>query len=85
MPVISRFFGIVIYMYWRDHSPAHFHAKYKDQGITVEVETGEIKGQMGKKAISLIQEWRNLHKEELIQDWELAKNKKELHHITPLE
>lgn len=85
MPIISRFFGIMIYMYWREHSPAHFHAKYQDWEISVDVESGIVKGQMGKKAISLIQEWRVLHQEELMRDWDLAMNKKELHHIEPLE
>lgn len=85
MPIISRFFGIVIYMYWRDHMPGHFHAKYQDQEITVNLATGEIHGQMGRKAIALIQEWRELHQAELMQDWELARQKRELHRIEPLE
>jgi hypothetical protein len=85
MPIISRFFGIVIYMYWRDHMPAHFHAKYQDQEITVDVATGEIKGQMGRKANALIQEWRELHLTALLEDWELARQQKELHRIEPLE
>ncbi len=37
MPVISRFFGIAVYMYWRDHAPAHFHARYQDDEVTVEI------------------------------------------------
>jgi hypothetical protein len=85
MPIISRFFGIVIYMYWRDHSPPHFHAKYQDQEITVEVETGLVQGQMGRKATSLIQEWRMLHQAELMEDWEFARQKRALHRIEPLE
>lgn len=44
MPVISRFFGIVIYIYWREHAPPHFHAKYQDQEITMEIETGRVAG-----------------------------------------
>jgi hypothetical protein len=68
MPIICRFFGIVIYMYWRDHMPAHFHAKYQDQEITVDVATGEIKGQMGRKATALIQEWCELHLTALLED-----------------
>ena len=43
MPIICSFFGIIIYMYWRDHAPAHFHAKYQDQEITVDVISGEVK------------------------------------------
>jgi hypothetical protein len=85
MPIISRFFGIVIYIYWRDHMPAHFHAKYQDQEISVDVETGLVKGNMVRKAIALIQEWRELHKAELTEDWELARQKKELRRIEPLE
>ncbi len=85
MPIISRFFGIVIYMYWRDHMPAHFHAKYQDQEIAVDVASGDVKGQMGRKAIALIQEWRELHLAELAENWELARQKKELHRIDPLE
>jgi len=85
MPVISRFFGIVIYMNWRDHAPPHFHAKYQDQEISVEIETGKVKGNMGNKAIALIQEWREQHKEELKSDWNLASQKKEMHRIEPLE
>ena len=48
--------------------PAHFHAKYQDQEITVDVATGEIKGHMGRKASALVQEWRELHVAELMED-----------------
>ena len=85
MPVISRFFGIVVYMYWRNHSPPHFHAKYQDQEITVEVEAGTVTGHMGRKAIALIEEWRKMHQAELLHNWELARQKKDLHRIAPLE
>jgi hypothetical protein len=49
------------------------------------VETGIVKGDMGRKAVSIIQEWRELHKQELIENWELARQKKELRRIDPLE
>jgi hypothetical protein len=65
--------------------PAHFHAKYQDQEISVDVETGLVKGNMGRKAITLIQEWRDQHKSELLENWELARQKKALHRIEPLE
>ena len=58
MPVISRFFGIIIYMYWKDHGPPHFHARYQDQEITMEIRTGKINGYISKRAIKLINEWR---------------------------
>ena len=85
MPVISRFFGIVVSMYWRDHLPPHFHAKYQDEEVTIEIESGMVVGHLAPKAISLLQEWRLLRKAELVADWELARQKRSLHRIAPLE
>ncbi len=85
MPVISRFFGIVVYMHWREHAPPHFHVKYQDQEINVEIETGRVAGQMGPKAVALVQEWRETHKAELLADWKLAEQKRSLERIPPLE
>jgi hypothetical protein len=85
MPIISRFFGIIIAMYWRDHTPPHFHAKYGDQEIIVEIETGKVTGNMSKRALSMVQEWRKLHIEELFNDWQLAEQNKPLKRIKPLE
>lgn len=85
MPVISRFFGIVIYMYWKDHAPPHFHAKYGGDEITVGIKTGNVSGNMSHRATKMIQEWRELYKEELLKDWELAEQKKGLFAIDPLE
>jgi len=85
MPVISRFLGIVIYLHWRDHAPPHFHARYQDQEIAVDIETGNVTGQMIPKAVALIQEWRELHKTELLVDWSLAEQKRPLERIPPLE
>jgi len=85
MPIISRFFGIVIYMYWKDHAPPHFHAKYGDDEIVVEIRTGNVSGSISNRAIKLIQEWRQLHKKELLKDWKLAEQKKALSAIAPLE
>gem|GEM_PF-475540 len=83
MPITSRFFGIVVCMDWRDPMPAHFRAKYQDQEIPVDVATGEIIGQMGRTATAPIQEWRELHLTALLQDWEPARQKKELRRIEP--
>ncbi len=66
MPIISRFFGIIIAIYWRDHSPPHFHAKYGNEQVTVEIKSGKIAGNISKRALSLVQEWRELHKGELL-------------------
>ena len=64
MPVISRFFGIVIFMFWREHRPPHFHAKYGEKEIVVEIISGKVNGKMSKRALTLIQDWRKLHKKE---------------------
>ena len=85
MPIICKYFGITIYMYWKDHSPPHFHAKYGDEEIEIEVGNGNIKGNMSNRAIRMIQEWRELHKDDLLKDWELAEQKKALFPIKPLE
>ncbi len=85
MPIISRFFGIIIAMYWREHVPAHFHAKYGDQEVIVEIETGKVTGAIPKRALSMVQEWRKLHKEELLNDWQLAELNKPLKKVEPLE
>jgi len=85
MPVICRFFGIVIFMYWKDHAPPHFHAKYGDDEIVVEIKSGKISGSMSNRAIKMIQEWRELHQDDLLKDWERAEQKKALFAINPLE
>lgn len=86
MPVISRFFGIVIALYWNDHAPPHFHAKYSGDEAVIDIENGNVlKGFLSKRALALVEEWRRAHKNELIEDWELARQKKSLHDIAPLE
>lgn len=85
MPVISRFFGIAIYMYWRDHAPPHFHARYQDDEVTVDIRTGAVTGSMSNRALGLIENWRTLHMDELAEDWRRAVNKEPLNRIEPLE
>lgn len=85
MPVISRFFGIVVYMYWNDHAPPHFHAKYQDSEVTVDILTGEVTGSMTRRALLLIEEWRQLHVVELEDNWDRAVQKRLLNRIQPLE
>jgi hypothetical protein len=85
MPELSRFLGIVIAMYYRDHGPPHFHAYCGSSGITVEIESGRVKGVFPARALAYVQEWRTLHLVELMQDWELATLRKPLRAIAPLE
>jgi Domain of unknown function (DUF4160) len=86
MPEISRFFGIVIAMYYKDHPPAHFHAKYGNQTGVFSIDDLQlIEGELPKRVISLVLEWAFQHREELMNDWKLAGAKKALRKIAPLE
>jgi hypothetical protein len=85
MPEISRFLGIVVSMFFDEHNPPHFHAKYGDFKISVEIESGKVKGEFPKRALRAVLDWYDLHKEELMQDWELASQRKALNRIQPLE
>ena len=84
MPELSRFYGIIIFMNYRDHNPPHFHAKYQDFEITVDIKTGKVTGTMTRKAIKLVFEWMDLHQEELLHNWDLARDRKALIPIEPL-
>jgi Domain of unknown function (DUF4160) len=85
MPEISRFLGIVIAMYYRDHAPPHFHAFYGEREVTIGIEFGDVAGNFPKRALAHVQEWRELHKEELSETWTLARASKPLPRIEPLE
>jgi len=85
MPEICRFLGISIYMYYKDHTPPHFHAQYNEYAITVEIETGVVEGRFPKRALSAVLEWLDIHKDELIKNWQLAIDRKPLNTIDPLE
>ena len=85
MPEISRFLGIIIYMNWADHPLPHFHAKYGDYEITVEITTGVVRGEFPKRALRAVLEWLDEHKMELLEDWLLAQERKPLNSIPPLE
>lgn len=85
MPELARFLGIVIYMYHRDHAPAHFHAEYGEFEVTIEIESGVVTGQFPRRALKLVLEWYALHRDELAEDWQLAQRKLPLKSIEPLE
>ncbi len=85
MPTVSRFYGIVIYFYWQEHAPPHFHAKYNGQEVSVNIELGNVVGVFPRRALTLVQAWRKLHVDELMADWENAENRRSLEPIKPLE
>jgi len=84
MPTISRFYGIIIFMNYNDHQPPHFHARYQDQEIIVEIETGLVEGRMSKRALRMVLEWADLHQAELQENWERARQRQSLNAIAPL-
>ena len=69
----------------RDHAPAHFHAVYGDYEITVALETGVVTGRFPRRALRHVLEWYELHKDALLEDWELAQARRPLKKIAPLE
>ncbi len=86
MPEISRFFGIVIAMYYKEHGIPHFHAKYGGRtGVFSISELKLIEGDLPKRVIALVLEWAFEHRDELMKDWRLAKAKKPLRKIPPLQ
>ncbi len=85
MPEISRFLGIIIFMNFNDHNPPHFHAKYGDYQITVAIETGVVEGKFPKRALSLVMEWYEYHKDELLNNWYSLMNQGTFNKINPLE
>jgi uncharacterized protein DUF4160 len=85
VPEISRFLGIVIGMFYREHGPPHFHASYGEYEITVGIEDGVVRGQFPGRALRHVLEWHALHQEELREDWRLAHERKPLRSIAPLE
>jgi hypothetical protein len=85
MPEISRFLGIIIFMNFNEHNPPHFHAKYGDYQITVEIVSGIINGTFPKRALSHVMEWYELHKVELLDNWNNLIKTGDFKKIQPLE
>lgn len=85
MPELSRFLGIVIFMNFNDHNPPHFHARYCDYQITVDIATGVIEGKFPKRALALVMEWYENHKVELLNNWDSIKQTGVFDKINPLE
>lgn len=85
MPEISRFLGMIIRMFHDDHAPPHFHVQYGSYLAVFSIkELKLIEGKLPKRATALVLEWAYLHREELLEDWELAIKKKTLNKIKPL-
>lgn len=85
MPELARFFGIIVYMNWRDHNPPHVHACYGEHEALISLSGKVLNGGLPKRALSMVFEWLAIHQDELRADWELAQQRKPLNPIDPLE
>jgi len=86
MPEVSRFFGIVIKMYYDEHNPPHFHAEYGSQTALVSIDPIRIiEGKLSKNAWRLVQEWARLHQHSLLINWENARKEQTIERIEGLE
>ena len=85
MPEVSLFYGIRITMFYSDHNPPHFHAEYAGNKALVDIQGGfVIRGALPSRQLKLILAWCELHRDELMQNWELSKDAKPLNRIAPL-
>jgi len=85
LPELSRFYGIVIRMFYRDHNPPHFHAEYGDESAIVDISTlAIIGGHLSARATGLVAEWAVIHQQELLERWEEARRHEPLEKIAPL-
>lgn len=85
MPELSRFYGIVIKMYYNDHNPPHFHAEYGSDQIVVDVHTlAVIGGRLPPRAMGLVMEWAAQHRTGLQLAWRQSQNREPLQRIDPL-
>lgn len=74
MPEVSRFLGIIIRFYYREHLPPHFHAIYGEHEAQIALENHAIlEGKLPARVLGLVQEWADLHRDELIDCWHRAR------------
>ena len=86
MPEISRFFGIIILMYYDEHAPPHFHARYGSDKAAIEITSLRVlEGRLPSRALGLVIEWASQHQEELMMNWEAARNDRPPKKIPPLQ
>lgn len=85
MPEICRFYGIIIALFYNEHNPPHFHVKYGEFIAEIDIQTlSVINGKLPKRAKAMVLEWADEHRAELMEDWFLAREMKQLKKIEPL-
>lgn len=85
MPEISRFYGIIITMFVEEHNPPHFHVRYNEHRALINIQNGEITGNLPRRALHLVYEWLDLHKDELMENCRRIEKGEDLKNIEPLD
>jgi hypothetical protein len=86
MPEISRFLGMIISMYFNDHAPPHFHVRYGSHKAIISIDDLRLlEGALPPRVLGLAVEWATIHRQELVEDWNLARERQSLRPIAPLE
>ncbi|CAG0940490.1 hypothetical protein ANRL1_00171 [Anaerolineae bacterium] len=86
MPTVSRFYGILIQMFFDDKHGPHFHAVYAEYKASVDIMSGKIVvGGLPPRAYKLVKDWTKAHRAELLANWERARRQEPLKEIEPLE
>jgi len=86
VPKISEFYGILIYIYFSDHAPPHFHAIYGEHEAEIAIADGRVlEGRVPNRALALIREWAQSRRSELLEDWDRARRHEPLFPIAPLD
>ena len=89
MPIISMFFGILVSMFYRDneqHHTPHIHARYQGSKAAIAIEDGRVlAGDLPPRQLRMVQVWIDIHRDELLADWEMAVNGDEPFRIAPLQ
>ena len=89
MPAISMFYGIIVYMYYLDnkqHSLPHIHAKFQETEIVLSIPEGDIlEGSIPNNKLKLLLAWIEIHRDELMANWELASKGEQVFKIDPLK
>jgi len=85
MPIVSRFFGIIVQIFFNEHNPPHYHVKYGKYKAVVDIKTGIISGKFPKRACKMVKEWHDLHQKELLENWNIAQIRGTIKKIEPLE
>lgn len=85
MPELSRFLGIIIAMFFKEHPPPHFHVKYENYRAVFDIQTLQMtEGKLPSRVKGYVVEWADQHRDELMENWKLMEQGKPLNKIQPL-